>query len=115
MHSDPQYHGESQTEEAFIKSLERLELDYIDLFLIHFPGTAKFNVKDSMNKQMRQETWEKLVEIYDDGKAKAIGVSNYTTKHLQELMTHYHSVTPAVNQVSCLNSKIVFLLLSSSN
>ncbi|MHA1992214.1 MAG: aldo/keto reductase [Candidatus Hodarchaeales archaeon] len=79
-------HGE-RTRLSFDKSLEKLHLDYVDLLLMHWP------VKDK-----RLETWEEMIKILDSGKARAIGVSNFMTWHLEELLDHT-SVIPAVNQV----------------
>jgi diketogulonate reductase-like aldo/keto reductase len=72
---------------AFDASLERLGMDYIDLYLIHWPATDK-----------RAESWKALQEIYKSGRAKAVGVSNYTVGHLEELLAEFDTV-PAVNQV----------------
>lgn len=72
---------------AFDESLGKLGLDYIDLYLIHWPVTGK-----------RSDSWRALREIYKSGRSKAIGVSNYTVRHLQELMAE-SKVVPAVNQV----------------
>lgn len=72
---------------AFDESLGRLGLDYVDLYLIHFPSTGK-----------RQESWKALEQIHKNGKARAVGVSNYTVKHLEELLSG-SSMVPAVNQV----------------
>lgn len=74
-------------------------MEYIDLYLIHFPGTARIPTTDPRNKELRGNTWAKLVEIYDSGKVKAIGVSNYTVRHLKELAANSHGLMPAVNQV----------------
>jgi diketogulonate reductase-like aldo/keto reductase len=71
---------------AFDESLEKLGLEYIDLYLIHWPSTNK-----------RADSWRALQEIYKGGKAKAIGVSNYTIRHLDELLGG-SDVVPAVNQ-----------------
>lgn len=79
--------GYNSAKAAFERSLERLGLDYVDLYLIHWPVSGK-----------RHESWYALEEIYKSGRAKAIGVSNYTVKHLQELMNAGATV-PAVNQV----------------
>jgi diketogulonate reductase-like aldo/keto reductase len=72
---------------AFDASLERLGLEYVDLYLIHWPVQGKF--KDS---------WRALEEIYDSGRARAIGVSNFNNHHLEELLEEAR-VTPAVNQM----------------
>ncbi len=79
--------GAKKPRKAFDKSLKRLGLDYIDLYMIHWPVPDK-----------RQESWLALEQIYKEGRAKAIGVSNYTVKHLEELLATA-SVVPAVNQV----------------
>lgn len=72
---------------AFDKSLEDLGFDYVDLYLIHWPLEDK-----------RKESWKALEKIYSDGRAKAIGVSNYTIKHLKE-MDSYANIKPVINQV----------------
>lgn len=72
---------------AIDESLGKLGLDYVDLYLIHWPQT-----------ESRAEAWRALQEIDKSGKAKAIGVSNYTIRHLEELLAD-SDVVPAVNQV----------------
>lgn len=81
------YQGYKTALAAFEESLERLGLEYIDLYLIHWPATDK-----------RDESWEALTELYKHGRAKAIGVSNYTIRHLAEL-AEKSSIIPAVNQI----------------
>jgi diketogulonate reductase-like aldo/keto reductase len=81
--------GYEQTFEAFEKSLERLNLDYIDLYLIHWPVPAK---------DLYIETWRALEKLYSDGKVKAIGVSNFTIEYLERLMSE-SKIVPAVNQI----------------
>ena len=78
--------GYEQTLRAFDQSLERLRLDVVDLYLIHWPM-----------KEHRRETWQALEKIYADGRVRAIGVSNYYGPHLDEL-AEQASITPAVNQ-----------------
>lgn len=79
--------GYDTTLRAFDASLQRLGLEYVDLYLIHWPvGTQ------------RLESWRALEELYRSGKARAIGVSNYTVTHLRELLAHT-DITPAVNQI----------------
>jgi methylglyoxal/glyoxal reductase len=80
-------HGYDAALKACDRSLRRLGLEYIDLYLIHWPVT-----------ELRGETWRALVELQRRGSCRAIGVSNYTVRHLQELLDG-SEVTPAVNQV----------------
>lgn len=79
-------HDYEKAQKAFDKSLKNLGFDYLDLYLIHWPGTDK-----------RKEAWKALEKIYESGRCKAIGVSNYMIHHLEELFT-YANVIPAVNQ-----------------
>ncbi|GAB3945782.1 aldo/keto reductase [Spirosoma harenae] len=78
--------GYTRTLRAFNRSLERLRLDVVDLYLIHWPV-----------KEYRHETWRALEKIYTDGRARAIGVSNHYPNHIDELLTE-SIITPAVNQ-----------------
>lgn len=80
-------HGYDKAIEAHSKSLEKLGTDYTDLYLIHWPVKGK-----------RQESWRALCELKKSGRTKAIGVSNYTIEHLEELMMK-SDVIPAVNQI----------------
>src|SRR3954447_5413086 len=70
-----QDHGFDQALRAFDKSLERLGLEYIDLYLIHWPVGGK-----------RKDSWRALERIKSEGRARAIGVSNYLVPHLEELL-----------------------------
>ncbi len=72
---------------AFDESLSRLGLEYVDLYLIHWPESYK-----------RLDSWRAMEEIYKSGRVKAIGVSNFTIKHLNELFVKC-TVRPAVNQI----------------
>ena len=74
-------------EESFEQSLKNLQTDYIDLLLLHFPVT-----------ETRRMAWTGLENLLRQDKVKAIGVSNYTIKHLEE-MKRYFKILPAVNQV----------------
>src|SRR3989338_9770994 len=87
--------GYENTLKAINVSLTKLGLTYVDLYLVHWP-TASPDNKTSINK--REETWKAMEEIYKSGKTKAIGVSNYTIRHLEE-MKKYADIFPAVDQV----------------
>jgi 2,5-diketo-D-gluconate reductase A len=78
--------GYESTKKAFAKSLERLELDYLDLYLIHQPFGDVHG------------SWRAMEEMYREGKIKAIGVSNFHPDRLIDLIIH-NEVVPAVNQV----------------
>lgn len=74
---------------AFERSLERLRLDYVDLYLIHWPVPGCY-----------LSTWKELEGILDSGRARSIGVSNFEIHHLEELKT-VSGIVPAVNQIEC--------------
>lgn len=80
-------HGYDRTLRACDASLKRLGTDYVDLYLIHWPDGGKL-----------QKTWQALEQLHNDGKARAIGVSNYHPKHL-EPMLDYANLLPALNQI----------------
>ena len=79
--------GYDRALKAFDQSLQKLGLEYLDLYLIHWPATTK-----------RHESWRALERLYSEGRIKAAGVSNYTRQHLEELRQR-SPLTPAVNQV----------------
>ncbi|HZL07999.1 MAG TPA: aldo/keto reductase [Candidatus Dormibacteraeota bacterium] len=79
--------GHKRAVKSFDESLEKLQTDYVDLLLLHFPLTI-----------LRKKAWQALEEIQAAGGAKSIGVSNYTIRHLEE-MQNYAKVMPAINQV----------------
>lgn len=74
-------------EASFEESLEKLQTDYVDLLLLHFPVT-----------ELRRPAWYVMQEVYESRQAKAIGVSNYTVRHLEELLKECR-IKPAVNQI----------------
>ncbi|KAG5880451.1 hypothetical protein JTB14_028784 [Gonioctena quinquepunctata] len=90
----PSDHGKA--DEAIKASLKKLDCDYIDLYLIHWPGT--YNQKDN-NANMRSKSWKQMVEAVKAGSVRNIGVSNYTVRHLKELLDKDFGIRPAVNQV----------------
>lgn len=83
--------GYENTLKAFDASLERLGLDYVDLYLIHWP-TPEYDTY--------VETYKALEKLYKDGRVKAIGVCNFHIEHLQRLLDEC-DIVPAVNQVEC--------------
>ena len=100
-------HGYDKTLRAFEKSLKKLDLDYIDLFLVHYPVQAR-----------RKETWKAMEKILENEPCKAIGVSNYMEHHLDELLEDCH-ISPAVNQIElspyCYNSRAGTVELCRTN
>ncbi|KAL0969921.1 hypothetical protein UPYG_G00234550 [Umbra pygmaea] len=84
--------------EGALRSLELLDLEYIDLYLIHWPGTQGLGVGDLRNPKNRALSWAALEKLYTQGRLRAIGVSNYTSGHMKELLEGC-SVKPAVLQV----------------
>ena len=79
--------GYDQTLRAYAVSLKKLQTDYVDLYLVHWPIKAT-----------RKDTWRALERLYTEGAVRAIGVANYLPPFLEE-MTAYGNIAPAVNQV----------------
>lgn len=79
-------HGYENTMKAFNKSLERLQVEYMDLYLVHWPN------------KLNAETWRAFEDLYKSGKVKAIGVCNFKIGHLEELKKTAE-IMPMVNQV----------------
>lgn len=78
--------GYESTKRAFEKSLKRLQLDYLDLYLIHQPYGDVYG------------SWRAMEELYNEGRVKAIGVSNFQSDRIMDLILH-NKVIPAVNQI----------------
>lgn len=79
--------GYESTLKAFETSLKKLQLDYLDLYLVHWPVAGKY-----------KDTWRALEYLYEQGKVRAIGVSNFMQHHLEDLLPEV-KVIPAVNQM----------------
>ena len=77
-----------KAKEGFQRSLDRLGLDYVDLYLIHQPYNDYYGA------------WRALEELYEDGKAKAIGVDNFTQDRMADFL-FFNKVKPAVNMIEC--------------
>lgn len=85
------HQGYEKTLEAFEESLARLQLDYVDLYLVHWPA-PKFN------KYI--ETYQALEKLYEEKRVRAIGVCNFDIDHLEQLFNNC-GIKPVVNQVEC--------------
>ena len=81
--------GYQTTLDAFEVSLKKLGLDYLDLYLIHWPVEGKY-----------VESWKALETLYKTGKIKAIGMSNFQIHHLKEVIANAE-IMPMVNQIEC--------------
>ena len=87
--------GYKQTRRALDESLRKLDLDYIDLYLIHWPANA-INYKDW--QKTNADTWRAMEELQAEGKIKSLGVSNFWPEHLEALF-QTAKVIPSVNQI----------------
>jgi 2,5-diketo-D-gluconate reductase A len=83
--------GGASARAAFDTSLDLLKLDYVDLYLIHWPVPAR---------DRYVESWETLIELREEGRVRAIGVSNFLPDHIDRLI-EATGVVPAVNQIEC--------------
>ena len=120
----PENHGE-KCEQSVLASLEKLKSSYIDLILIHWPGFKGLKPDDKRNTEMRKQTWQVLESLNQSGLVKSIGVSNYTIRHLNELLSHaiikphllqseYHPLLVQDDLVKfCRQNSIVFQAYSS--
>ncbi|KAJ2888332.1 hypothetical protein FB639_000707 [Coemansia asiatica] len=113
----PKQHGYDQAIAAVNESLTNLQTDYIDLYLIHWPGVSGRAPEYPGHRKYRESSWKALEDLYRSGKVRAIGVSNYTKRHLQEIsgkvraigvsnytkrhlqeMSKYAKILPMINQ-----------------
>jgi len=86
--------GYETTKNAFEKTIADLQLDYLDLYLIHWPASSsRFSDWENINL----ETWRAMMELYKEGRIRAIGVSNFMPHHLNALLQT--EIPPMVNQI----------------
>ena len=90
-------HSYDEARQAFEESMEKLGLDYLDLYLIHWPNPKPLRENDEW-KTRNAEVWRAMEDLYQEGKIRAIGVSNFLPHHLDALLETAR-VIPAVNQV----------------
>lgn len=88
-------HGYENTMKAFEQTMKNLDMDYLDLYLIHWPNPVKYrNEWQSANAG----TWKAFEELYKAGRIRAIGISNFHPRHIDELMKTAE-IAPMVNQI----------------
>lgn len=87
--------GYEETLKAFEVSLKKLNLEYMDLYLLHWPANAK---QFENWREINASSWKALEKLYDEGKVKAIGVSNFLKEHLEALLP-FATIKPMVNQI----------------
>ena len=88
-------HGYERTLMEFEMTMNNLEVDYLDLYLIHWPIPLKY--RDNW-KEMNKETWKAFEELYKEGKIKAIGVSNFLEHHIDVIMESAE-IAPMIDQL----------------
>ena len=108
----PKDHGYDKASAAIDECIKNLGTTPIDLFLIHWPGVSGKKPDDPETPSMRLETWRALEKAMDDGKVRAIGVSNFLPRHLKHLIENCR-IIPHVNQIefhpACQQTELIEL------
>ncbi|KAL7552203.1 hypothetical protein ACHAWF_015419 [Thalassiosira exigua] len=94
-----EYHGYDKSMKCLDLSLERLGVDYVDCWMMHWPGPCWS--KPSRGGGTDAETWRAMEDAYREGKTRSIAVSNFTIQHLETLKRTATLWPPAVNQIEC--------------
>lgn len=98
--------GYQETIEAFEKTCEDLQVDYLDMYMLHWPRPVRYH--DNYIEKNR-ESWKAMEDLLKDGKIKTIAVSNFKEHHLNELLEHAN-IKPSVNQIefhpSCIQTEV---------
>ncbi|XP_063419752.1 glyoxal reductase-like isoform X2 [Mytilus trossulus] len=94
----PANQGKDKCRTACLESIQRLQCDYLDLYLIHWPGTQGKKPEEPVNKELRLQSWQDMIQLHKEGKVKAIGVSNFLQHHIEDIISETN-VVPAVLQI----------------
>lgn len=87
--------GYEETKAAFHQTLKNLDMDYLDLYLIHWPNPLKYR---NQWQEANASSWKAMEELYKEGKIRAIGISNFCQRHIEEL-NKTATIAPMVNQI----------------
>lgn len=96
----PKDQGEGAAYQAVLDSIEALGVDYIDCYLMHWPGKSGLRPEDPTNREVRHQSYRDLQRACQEGKLRRIGVSNFNIRHLEGLLADPTvTIRPAINQV----------------
>ncbi|KAJ3215832.1 hypothetical protein HK099_006176 [Clydaea vesicula] len=95
----PKSQGYEKAYKSIQNSLKNLNLKYLNLVLIHWPGAANIAVTNLRNAELRKETYQAMIKAKDEGLIKFIGVSNFNENHLTKLIDAFPRSVPTVNQI----------------
>ncbi|CAH1119852.1 unnamed protein product [Phaedon cochleariae] len=105
----PDDHGDRAVK-AIHKSLQKLQCEYIDLYMINWPGAYGVSTSSKENVVLRDKSWQHMVKAVQEGLIRNIGVSSYTPRHMKQLLQNNHGIKPSVNQIEwhpfCHDKKI---------
>lgn len=94
----PKDQGSGRCKSALLQSLQKLQCDYLDLYLIHWPGGQGMQPQDPRHRDLRMQSWNDMIELQKEDKIKSIGVSNFLQHHIEDLINQ-SGHTPAVLQI----------------